>query len=738
MALATPANVGAGGLPPIRRGHRFGFVAAAKQHGLRPGSSPGLPNLMHEHIARALRLWQQLIVVTPDAKSYKIRDWGLVSSYEELNEAQELDGTGISTVMLLESLFRGYSERHVTLSEILAADKSYLRQLATARRLRQALNHPEIRQVVDEFHADQLKALAHYGAYAATLKEAQDPMFLGLLRLSAFKAMTELQEHQFLYGKPTTPTGKYNWDVYQFMNVNSLLEASVQHMEPGITLALIRTDEADRSYFVFSVWTGAALTILTDKRQVHHPLQESMSRRPDRELAKRWDRFYFPYYLLGAKWHTKFVEIPNQTGMIRYKYSATPLADVASLEPECVVWLLQMFSFLNDKYFKNAHRVALCSYMGESVAPNVPVASSIILRDGWTPLLLPTVTREDVKTEGERSSTGFNQWLENKFSDQVPESFLNLAVTDRQKLLPPADVGPKSKEMKLFRALKKDLLALPPTDFGTAEKLKADHQWFSRYNLAVAVKYLTKKDFEKRENEVLKWYRDKVRENRETLISAAAIGLLLVDRIHWYGFCEGPHNSVGDEPTDTKMHTSFFMNLLNLEFETKGYRKRLYKGLWLDLETGDPWNCKAKCVITGTRTSIQATLEPGSPQEIAAVCNCEVSELLPELQNYYQSEPYDRNSILDRIDPMDWVIKNPWLELKLGIGICLSRRGINRRRKELGLLPIWDWGNASEINLDAAQGLLRRSVSNLTTGKTTTYLVPAPKPKTAKTADVED
>jgi len=58
----------------------------------------------------------------------------------------------------------------------------------------------------------------------------------------------------------------------------------------------------------------------------------------------------------------------------------------------------------------------------------------------------------------------------------------------------------------------------------------------------------------------------------------------------------------------------------------------------------------------------------------------------------YDTKPhYEGNPILDRVDPAVWRLRSPWGDkFDLGITVSLSKRGVNRLRKELKLKKI-DW-----------------------------------------------
>jgi len=48
------------------------------------------------------------------------------------------------------------------------------------------------------------------------------------------------------------------------------------------------------------------------------------------------------------------------------------------------------------------------------------------------------------------------------------------------------------------------------------------------------------------------------------------------------------------------------------------------------------------------------------------------------LQTYLKSELYGGNSILDRLDPMDWVPTNPWRKVNFNVIFYFSKRGWNK------------------------------------------------------------
>ena len=85
---------------------------------------------------------------------------------------------------------------------------------------------------------------------------------------------------------------------------------------------------------------------------------------------------------------------------------------------------------------------------------------------------------------------------------------------------------------------------------------------------------------------------------------------------------------------------------------------------------------------------------PKTAEALAILCGCDVSALPDVLQHWTQADLYEGNPILDRIDPMGWVVENPWRNLGLDVAIYLSKRAYNQLRKGLDLPPNRFWNQA--------------------------------------------
>ena len=72
---------------------------------------------------------------------------------------------------------------------------------------------------------------------------------------------------------------------------------------------------------------------------------------------------------------------------------------------------------------------------------------------------------------------------------------------------------------------------------------------------------------------------------------------------------------------------------------------------------------------------------PKTTNDFALLSVCKRAEL-PEVLRYWSARTqYSGNSILDRIDPMTWALKNPWEKLGFNFMLALSKRGLKTLQK---------------------------------------------------------
>lgn len=656
------------------------------------------PNL-HKALNKAIQQWVELTGVDPEAKTrHGFGEMHISRTYEQFNEAQTLDPTGLTAAMLLRAFVQRMAEE-VTFEarEILEEPEKVDETISRMRRLVATLETPAISKPMDDFVQWLKQGARHYGL-AETDELFETPYELAYLRRDALQAVEKLQAHQFLYGDADGADIKYADSVFQFWNVNSMIKAMTR-LPSGVILSLIRDPQAEFSYFVFGIRNGGSIYVLTDKDEWAHPLQKHMTRRPDRHMERRVFQYHFPYQLMEYEFRAKSVHIPKQEGLVRYNQEAIILGKLVDLEPAQILWLTMVLALIYERYWREARQLPAQSYTGEMIAiPEALTSAAEHLPaklDGQ--LEFPRLQVSDVRTEqlveeGQwpREPTRKNQWLEERYAEDVPEEYLNYLQHEGLPELP----GSWNNTTHLQRRRSK-LLGLEPVEFGTVENLKRDAKWFARYNLAQFVSSQALKEFEAEKDKVFRWYRSRVEDNVETLLEAVA-------RLEFEGHRQGapPGQKHGfdwsHEYSGNILDVKHARHYPFAEYAIWPIEAILFGRRWGSTDGSGAKH--VKCHLTGARASVWARFMPWTPTCLSRLAGCRVDELPLFLQHRYRNEPYTGNDILDRIDPMEWVVNNPWQTLRLDICIALSKRGFNELRRQVGL-PVFkkdDWETISD------------------------------------------
>jgi hypothetical protein len=552
---------------------------------------------------------------------------------------------------------------------------------------------------VEHFREIVLEAVAHYGVDADDDFQAWlDDTTLATLRRDALLSLNKLKVHQFSQGEGSEGNLKFNAHVYEFWNMNSLLRALRDQGMSGITLCLIRDPLVMASFFCFAIKNGSNITILTDSPDSPHPDFKKMTRRPDRDLARRAALNWFPYSLLDLEVSEdgKHLYEKARTGLVPINSSAIALTAFSDLHPATVVWATLVFELINAKYGGvTPYLLPDLSYTGEMV--RVPTAlvgehGALVVDGHYKPLDLAPLSREDMQDVQAlagfgRSSTGFNQWMIDRYQDQVPEAVFNtVGQHEADALLGTIETGDLTPRPNPDMWRDKNPLvhlqldSLDPVAFGTKESLEKDRAWVARKNQVEVIQRLAEEEFLRERENVLEWYREHVRANRYALIAAVTRGEFVTESYTNFGFTS---------PWEAKRK-----NILSIK-ERKNHQwydkedpfpSWVYPDVILsnrDVYTGGAWYCFDKPDV---RATIFGAFFPDCPEALADLCGCGVGDLPWALQHWFKDEPYVGNPILQRVDHAEWSLNNPWRPkshkgLNLSVAIAFSKRALNARKK---------------------------------------------------------
>lgn len=666
----------------------------------------------------ALTLWLELSEVDPNQRSFSVNlgggmdTWTVKRMHDLIKEALELDPSNTAGVLLLDALSKIYFDnRNFSVSQLLADPVRTAEYVHKAGALRDMVRAPEFMAHNARFVSHLRTALKMYGMdKEETLELAGDLHEIAYLRRDAFRSIQNLRVDQFLAGNPE-PAGvqpAYNRWVHQFWNVNSLVEA-VCRQPAGVTLSLVRAPDDLQSYFVFAVRNGGNLFLLSDVPVHSHPLQQYMSRRPERDYSQRTSRNWFPYDLLNLKWDEEseqfFADETRRRNLVPQQQKVDRLKPIGELAPQEVLWVVMMMDLIVEKFWHKQYQAPVLSYTAAMIretrplldaaqAANLPVVS-------YPTLELPALTHEDMTAEKVAAAVGAdgghpNAWLEARYADRVDPELFNLLDNGVTKhYLPPIpdavhsgqtlstakhlSVHPEDDKSQMFWERKKryNLHALASTTFGTREELEHNRVFLARYNQAKAIQRLADAEFEQRKDEVVRWWSARVRENQDYLLSLAAAGTLRrTFEPTGPGCCLATAD--GYSYTDDTRSTCSFHFVRTYgekdEFPCSGHTMTLSSG----------WNSsrgKYGCAVNGAVSAYRVLFQPQTAIQLAELAGCEVHELPDVLQHWSAGREHHGNHILRRIDPMAWALDDPWCQINFRVVLHLSKSGLAQVKK---------------------------------------------------------
>jgi hypothetical protein len=261
-----------------------------------------------------------------------------------------------------------------------------------------------------------------------------------------------------------------------------------------------------------------------------------------------------------------------------------------------------------------------------------------------------------------------------RYGNQVPEEMFNL-VGEQAALLLEEFFTASSPVKDTASFLVKDTFSslgnfkvLEPTNFGTKDRLQKDRLWAARVNQMKVIQHLADREYEQTVAQVKAWYEEKLIANKEFLLNCVAQEKLLVPS--WKPSKPEPFSSHWTDGSQG--------NLVRLSNEIFYYQAQVRFGT----RVGEEVYC---CERPNKRAYVYTKIQPVNAETIALLCGVSRTELPWQLQNWRDQDPYRGNSILNRLDPEDWVLDSPWKKLSLSIVFAHSRLALNARKKALAL-----------------------------------------------------
>jgi hypothetical protein len=662
----------------------------------------------HERLVQALNLWVSLTEFDDRRSQGRVRDWDINRMSNAIREGLELDNQNITGFLLLgyfaDSFFKS---THFTVSEMLADPDKVNDFLARSGQLRAIVTDPEMLEDLRHFQLTTRQAVRHYQADTPEVMSLiENDYEMGFLRRDALRSMKNLRVDHFLAGEPE-PEGvrpRYNREVFQFWNINSLLQC-VCSSPSGVSINLIRTPDNFQSYFVFSIRNGGHVITLSDVPENAHPLQQYMSRRPDKQFGERVFQNWFPYHLTDMKYDEEqgriyFEHKHGASGIVPINQQAFPLSALKDLNPHEVIWITLMFELIVERFWRQPVQPKQLSYTGDMIR----VESTLLERASsaglpvvqYEGLSLPSLAVEDVATpEGDLVSAlgkdggDHNQWLIDRYKHRVHEVSMNMLSTGTTTtyITSANEDAPTALAVADRRGLGNSIMDkehrypirhLDSSSFGTREKLAADRIFIARHNLAMEIQRLADREFEARKEEILTWYRARIEANIERVYAMAHTEGA-------WGEYQLPRGNKRFSATCTYKTEEGHLRYQLTEMLTHEEWKRKHRHFEAKTALNQGWNSKAKvpyCHHNGATSSYILGISPQCKEDLAFLTNTPVNELPDVLQHWHVETDNTGNHLLSRIDPIAWALQNPWEENYLfNIRVALSTRAVNHIKK---------------------------------------------------------
>lgn len=654
----------------------------------------------------AVAKWEGLTGLSKDATRYRMGDLDIVRMNRMIDEGLKLDPEGITSYLMLEVFLRYYLEdKTFTAAQIMKDYDATTRFLRDAEELFSVVQSDRALEIASEFRGRIRKGLARYGADRPEVLELlDDPDALPFLRRDALRSLEKLQPYQFLSGEADASHPQAIQHVHMAWSINDLLAATRDMRMSGIGLVLMRdAGHPNRSYFSFVMRNGGNVILLTDRTKPVYPGQEDRlgargGRGLARDYASRTNSNHFPYQIIPTSVDDRGdVVFEKETAPIMAGLKLAPLMTIGDLPPSQAIWVTMMLSLISDRFWKEAWRAPQLSYTGAMIQKRdllVSDASGAQLpaaRD-YRPIGLDAVRIEELTSEAmaakcEIAPQGVNAWLEARYRDRVPEEILNLwhRNHDETLMLPrrtdPSDHYARYQKLALETATpvgehalafpKNDRLAswetpkgyelatFSATDFGTEAELQKDRLFIARKNMAAYVQKCADEEFAERKTEILSWYLTAVQKNARNLLALVALG--------------------EDEPVKT---VEGYRKSLLVFGDIKDKKKFDLLQTWAwtgENRLGEPktYGGKEPCYLTEAQATFRACFVPRDLGDIATLTGRPVQDIPDVLHHWGGKKDPDGNHLLNRMDPMETDVEDPWNRdnLKLGVNLYLSKRG---------------------------------------------------------------
>lgn len=600
-----------------------------------------------------LNLWVKITGLNPSEEktsfsidlSGKLSDYDIKVMDDKIKEVLQIDETGLFAEAYLGIYFKKFiKEKTVPLMDIIANAK--MQEFAEdCRTLYQSILETGAEE---EVIRNAKSALDFYDLESDKLS-AENIMDIVMSAKNCINKGLKLD--QIAKGRFDECSFKASSEVYMYRSISDVVRYAAKGAITGVSLCYIRNEKnIDESYFAFLIRNGENLYVLSDRPVYKYPIQRNYSRCPGRDMSRRIEGNWFPYSSLSG------IDISDLWGGSRYGVSETDtelsnvikedavrvrIGTLKSMDQCEAFWAVYMFQLIKEKFYDGkiscpelsyCKANIICPGLEDNGRKEIVAAGNIPL----IPLAAPTLDdANELEYDGHVSQHLYDYLLE-RYIDKVNLKIMDLVDRrDNNFMLLPENSKTNDWGTKITPRYE----SLNLNELRTEEELKYDQTWLARYNIAKAIADMEEKDYERNyalvKNAIVEIFRKSL---RKTVLA---------------GFR-------GEIPMNKTTFDAFY----NKSFchYTKVFRKG--ENSWTKADY--------KSYFTGKKPSVVLTFRARTAEELAKLCNVNVSELPEELQHYNYGLYHQGNHLLDNYDPMDWAVKDHYNEKEFNFAVVLS------------------------------------------------------------------
>lgn len=636
-----------------------------------------------------LDLWVKITGINPseEKRSYTISfggisEWDIKEMNDRIQESLSYDETGLFAEAYLKVYFKKFLQKKTTDLYSLITDKQMKPLLQDMSKLYQSLMESDAEKLIMD---EAKKAMDYYN-----LPYDELSIFDVIeLRTSAMNCINKKLHTIQLSSGPTNNEFLLSRDICMYRNIDALVLCAAQGKINGVSLAYICDDkQTTDSFFTFVIKNGGNLYLLSDMPTYAHPVQKGMSRCPGRDMSERINANFFPYETVAN------LDISDLWGSGRYGISSEMEISIPDDKPFVVIgtmdsmaqdeafWMVMMASLIKDKFYTNEPPKLPISYVRSMISTPMieQTETSLIVQKSLPSMHLEEVSIDETKglkygnkrDEDEEASP--YEYLIDRYKEQVDLSLLNIVTNTEKETF---CIENHSIKDTFGHTVGQNYSALDLSLPATEEDIVYKQKWLVRYNFAKQIKEIAKTDYKEHHTEITAWVRERIQERLADIFIMHMKGQLTGLKIERKNFEEQYVENTKVPISDLYSYDEWYdsNSRTNLMFQwEKAYNK-----------------ADIRCALTGEKAGVVLTANPRNAAELAKICGCRIEDLPEQIRYYEQKDNYYGNPILDNIDPIKWIVKDPFNEMRFSLAIVLSKTMYAELCRKAGVEPVKFW-----------------------------------------------